>query len=42
MKIGVSSYTWAWGVGIKGFEPVRPLGAQDLVEKAKQSGVGVL
>jgi sugar phosphate isomerase/epimerase len=42
MKIGVSSYTWAWGVGIKGFEPVQPLGVQDLVEKAKQSRVGVL
>ena len=42
MKIGVSSYTWAWGVGIKGFEPARPLGVLELVEKAKQNGVYLL
>ncbi len=42
MKIGVSSYTWSWAVGIKGYEPPHPLDAFGLIEKAKGLGVAVL
>jgi sugar phosphate isomerase/epimerase len=42
MKIGVSSYTWTWAVGIKGYEPPDPLDAFGLIEKARSLGVSVL
>ncbi|MFW6180449.1 MAG: sugar phosphate isomerase/epimerase family protein [Spirochaetota bacterium] len=42
MKIGVSSYTWTWAVGIKGYEPPRPLDAFGLIEKAGKTGAAVL
>ena len=42
MKIGVSSYTWTWAVGIEGYEPSRPLDALGLIEKAKNMGAAVL
>jgi len=42
MKIGVSSYTWTWAVGIEGHMPEKPLDCFDLVEKAKAHDVGVL
>jgi sugar phosphate isomerase/epimerase len=42
MKVGVSSYTWTWAVGIKGYEPEKPMDSFDLLEKAKHNGIRVL
>jgi len=42
MALGVSSYTWTWAVGIKGYMPKNPLSAQDLIKKAKSLGVNIL
>ncbi len=43
MRLGVSSYTFTWGIGIEGFEkPPKPLSVFDLLEKAKELEVEVL
>jgi sugar phosphate isomerase/epimerase len=42
MKVGVSSHTWSWAVGIKGYEPDKPMGALGLLEKTKKNNVKVL
>jgi sugar phosphate isomerase/epimerase len=39
MKLGVSSYTYTWAVGVPGSMPVKPLSANDLVDKAAASGL---
>jgi sugar phosphate isomerase/epimerase len=42
VRLGISSYTYAWAVGVPGAPPERPLGAEDLVERAAQLGADVL
>lgn len=43
MRLGISSYTYTWGIGIDGFEkPPNPLSVFDLLEKAKDLQVEVL
>ncbi len=39
MRIGISSYTYTWGVGVPGSEPQHPLTAFDLIDKAQVLGV---
>ena len=40
--MGISSYTYAWAVGVPGYPPDRPMGALDLLDKAEGLGVHVL
>lgn len=42
MKLGISSWTYTWAVGVAGRAPRRPLGPGDLVERAVALGVGVV
>jgi len=43
MKLGISSYSFPWAVGVPGFpQPGRRLTAFDLVEQARELGAGVL
>jgi sugar phosphate isomerase/epimerase len=42
MKIGLSSYTWPWAVGRKGYNPKNPLDAVALLHKTKRYTVSVL
>ena len=42
MKIGVSSYTWSWAVGVKGYEPKNPVKVMELLEMTKNHGISVL
>lgn len=39
MRLGVSSYTYTWAVGVPGSMPLRPLSANGLVDKAAASGL---
>jgi sugar phosphate isomerase/epimerase len=40
MRLGISSYTYTWAVGVPGHPPPRPLGAADLVRRAAEAGLG--
>ncbi len=42
MRLGLSSYTLPWAVGVPGHMPARPLEAHDLVEQAAAWGLGLL
>ncbi|MGC8834920.1 MAG: sugar phosphate isomerase/epimerase family protein, partial [Armatimonadota bacterium] len=42
MRLGISSYTFSWAVGVPGREPKTPLGPMDLLDKAVQLGVRVV
>lgn len=42
MRFGISTYTYAWAVGVPGAEPPRPLSAEQLVERAADLGATVL
>jgi sugar phosphate isomerase/epimerase len=43
MRLGISSYTFVWGVGVPGYPPpVRPLSAEALIDRAVELGVKVL
>lgn len=42
MRLGLSSYTYTWAVGVPGSEPARPLTALDLLERARELGVRVV
>lgn len=42
MRLGLSSYTYTWSVGVPGHLPDAPLTALGLVEKAVERGVSVL
>lgn len=39
MRLGLSSYTYTWAVGVPGHEPARRMGAGDLVRRAADSGL---
>ncbi len=42
MKLGLSSYTFAWAVGVPGFEPENPMLLCGLLEKAVTSGINLV
>jgi 3-oxoisoapionate decarboxylase len=43
MRLGISSHTYAWGIGVSGFpQPAKPLDAFDLVRKAVALDVPVV
>ncbi len=42
MRIGISSYTYTWAVGVPGHPPAQALGVLDLVERAHTLGVPVV
>jgi sugar phosphate isomerase/epimerase len=42
MKLGLSSYTYTWAVGVPGSMPVKPLSSYDLVDKAAASGLNLV
>ena len=41
-RLGISSYTFAWAIGVPGHPTPSPLSAFDLLERAAEYGVGVL
>ena len=42
MKLGISSYTFGWAVGVPGHEPAHPLDECGLLDKARELGVKLL
>jgi sugar phosphate isomerase/epimerase len=43
MRLGISSYTFVWAIGVPGYpQPVRPLTADDLLDKAIDLGLKVV
>ncbi len=42
MRLGISSFTYGWAVGIPGHPPERPMGPFDLLERARELGVRVV
>lgn len=42
MRLGLSSYTYTWAVGVPGSPPGVPMGAVDIIDKAAALGVGVV
>ena len=42
MRLGISSYTYTWAIGVPGFPPARPMNALDLLTKAAALGVSVV
>ena len=42
MKLGISSYTYTWAVGVAGKIPARPMGYAGLLERAAALGVKVV
>ncbi|HZA03657.1 MAG TPA: TIM barrel protein [Propionibacteriaceae bacterium] len=42
MLVGLSSYTFPWAVGVRGWPPARPLQPLELLHRAVELGVGVV
>jgi sugar phosphate isomerase/epimerase len=42
MKLGISSYTYGWAVGVPGHKPAFPLDENGLLDKAREHGVTLL
>jgi len=42
IRLGLSSYTYGWAVGVRGFEPPRPLDEHGLLDKCRELGVALL
>ncbi len=42
MKLGISSYTFTWAIGVPGHPPAHPMSALDLLDKAQELSVGVV
>ena len=42
MKLGISSHTYGWAVGIRGHQPEHPLSPQALLDRAAALGVSVV
>ncbi len=42
MRLGISSWTYPWGIGVSGFAPPRPMRLADLLERASALKVGVV
>jgi len=42
VRLGISSYTYGWAVGMPGHEPAQPLDENGLLDKAHEHGVALL
>jgi sugar phosphate isomerase/epimerase len=42
MKLGLSSYTYTWAVGVPGSMPLKPLTVYDLVDKVADTGLQIV
>jgi sugar phosphate isomerase/epimerase len=42
MRLGISSYTFGWAVGVRGSEPAHPLDEMGLLDKATELGVDLV
>jgi 3-oxoisoapionate decarboxylase len=42
MRLGLSTYTFPWAVGVPGHAPVHPLGAVELIRRTRSLGLGLL
>ena len=42
MKLGISSFTYGWAVGLPGYPPARPLTAFDILDRGAALGVSVV
>jgi sugar phosphate isomerase/epimerase len=42
MKLGISSYTFTWAIGVPGHPPAHPISAFSLLDRAQDLGVGVV
>jgi len=42
MKLGISSYTYTWGIGLPGHKPAEPMNHEGLIEKALELEVGLI
>jgi sugar phosphate isomerase/epimerase len=42
VKVGISSYSYTWAIGVPGYPPERPLDAVGLLRKAVALGVGLV
>jgi sugar phosphate isomerase/epimerase len=42
MRLGISSYTYTWAIGVPGHPPERPMRAADLLERAAALGADVV
>jgi sugar phosphate isomerase/epimerase len=42
MRLGISSYTYTWAIGVPGYPPADPMDAVGLLGKAAQLGVGLV
>ncbi len=42
MRVGLSSYTYTWSIGVRGYPPKEPLTLLQLIEQAASLGVSVL
>ena len=42
MKLGLSSYTYGWAIGVRGHTPANPLDEQGLLERAREHGIKLL
>ena len=42
MHLGLSSYTYTWAVGVAGSMPPVPLNAEDIIDKASDTGLGLV
>ena len=42
MKLGISSYTFGWAIGVRGFEPAKPMDEHGLLDKCAELGVKLL
>ena len=42
MKLGISSYTYTWAIGLPGQMPAVPMSYKGLIEKALELGVGLI
>ena len=42
MKLGISTYTYTWAIGVKGSVPANPLNLKGLLDKAMELDVGII
>jgi sugar phosphate isomerase/epimerase len=42
MRLGIGSYTYTWAIGVPGHPPGAPMTAKDLLDRARELGVGVV
>ena len=42
MKLGLSSYTYGWAVGVRGHEPAQPLDEHGLLDRCREHGLKLL